>query len=297
MERTKKALMIINPHAGKMEIFKKLGEMTELFHKNGYKLDIRLGALRGDAGEIVKRNLKGFDQVICCGGDGTLNEVINGMMECDKKLPIGYIPCGTTNDFAMSIGLPKTIMAAAKNIINGSPMPIDIGSFGDRYFSYVASFGAFTQSSYTTPQNMKNMFGHFAYVLEGMKEIPYLKPTVMSVTADDGTVYSDKYILGAITNTKSIGGIIKLKDAQIDLSDGMFEILLIRFPENIMEINKTIVALNADSFNDPSISYFRAREVTVQSEENVIWSLDGEGHEAQKTEVVKNHNKVVDIIL
>jgi len=293
----KKALMIMNPLAGKMELFKKFGELTGLFYQNGYTLDIRCGAVRGDARTIVKKNSRSFDLVICCGGDGTLNEVINGMMECDKKIPIGYIPCGTTNDFAQSIGLPKTIMAAAKNIIKGTPVPIDIGSFGGRYFSYVASFGAFTQSSYTTPQNMKNVFGHFAYVLEGVKEIPYIKPSVLTITTETGETYTDEYALGAITNSTSIGGIIKLRDAQIDFSDGMFEILLIKFPKNIVDLNKAVMALNTYNYNDSSLSYFRAKEITISCDDKMMWSLDGEGVEADKTEIIKNHNKAVEIIL
>ncbi len=218
-------------------------------------------------------------------------------MEADISVPVGYIPSGTTNDFATGIGLSKNVVRAAKDIISGIPTEIDVGKFGEAYFSYVASFGAFTQSSYATPQNMKNAFGHFAYVLEGVKEIPYLKPTYLKITTETGETHSGEYVLGAIANSTSIGGIIKLDTTYVDMSDGEFEVLLIKYPKNIMDLNNIITSLNTNDYENPSISFFRGRELTVESAETIQWSLDGECFEAKNQEKVRNYQKAITIIL
>ncbi len=292
-----KALMIMNPVSGKMSLIRNFAEITRLLKEAGYELDIRCTSGRGSAQKIVKENALDNDIIICCGGDGTLNDIINGIMESDISVPIGYIPCGTTNDFASGIGLSKNVVRATKDIISGIPTEVDVGKFGETYFSYVASFGAFTQSSYATPQNMKNTFGHFAYVLEGVKEIPYLKPTALKITTETGDEYSGEYVLGAIANSTSIGGIIKLDKARVDMSDGEFEVLLIKYPKNIMDLNNIITSFNTNDYENPSIEFFRARELTVESKEHIQWSLDGECFEPKEKEAVKNYQKAITIIL
>lgn len=292
-----KALMIMNPVSGKMALIRNFAEITQLLKDAGYELDIRCTSGKGSAQKIVKDNALDNDIIICCGGDGTLNDIINGIMESDISVPVGYIPCGTTNDFASSIGLSKNVVRAAKDIISGIPTEVDVGKFGGAYFSYVASFGAFTQSSYATPQNMKNTLGHFAYVLEGVKEIPYLKPTALKITTETGEEHSGEYVLGAIANSTSIGGIIKLDSARVDMSDGEFEVLLINYPKNIMDLNNIITSLNTNDYENPSISFFRARELTVESTEPIQWSLDGECFEAKEKETIKNYQKAITIIL
>lgn len=291
------ALMIMNPVSGKMALIRHFGEITQLFKDAGYNLDIRCTTGRGSAQEIIKKNARDNDIIICCGGDGTLNDIINGVMEWGKSIPIGYIPCGTTNDFATSVGLSKNVVKAAKDIITGMATSIDVGKFGNTFFSYVASFGAFTQSSYATPQNMKNTLGHFAYVLEGVKEIPYLKPIALTFTTETGETLSGEYVLGAVANSKSIGGIIKLENAHVDMSDGIFEVLLIKYPKNIMDLNNIITSLNTNDYENPSIHLLRAREITVESEDVIQWSLDGECFEANKVETIKNYQKAITIIL
>lgn len=291
------ALMIINPVSGKMVLSRHYTEIVDIFKEAGYNLDVRCTTGEGSAAEIVKKNASNFDLVICCGGDGTLNGIINGVMECRKQLPIGYIPCGTTNDFASSIGLSKNVVTAARDIVSGVVTQVDVGKFGDTYFSYVASFGAFTQSSYTTPQNMKNTFGHLAYVVEGVKELPYLKPTFLRVTTEKGEVYEDEYVLGAIANTTSIGGIIKLDKSRVDMADGEFEVLLIRYPKNIIDLNNIIASFNTNDYENPSMVFLRARELTVESEEIIQWSVDGECYEAKEKETIKNYQKAINIIL
>lgn len=291
------ALMIINPLSGKMVLTRHYAEITDIFKDAGYNLDVRCTTGQGSASEIVKKNAGDCDLVICCGGDGTLNGIINGVMECKKKLPIGYIPCGTTNDFASSIGLSKNVVTAARDVVSGVVGQVDVGKFGDTYFSYVASFGAFTQSSYTTPQNMKNTFGHLAYVVEGVKELPYLKPTALRLTTDTGEVCEGEYVLGAIANTTSIGGIIKLDKARVDMSDGEFEVLLIRYPKNILDLNNIITSLNLNDYENPSMVFLRAKELTVESAEPIQWSVDGECFEAKEKEKIKNYQKAINIIL
>lgn len=292
-----KALMIMNPVSGKMSLIKNFAEITKLFSEAGYELDIRCTSGKGSAEKIVRENAINNDIIICCGGDGTLNDIINGIMESGLSVPIGYIPCGTTNDFASSIGLSKNVIRATKDIISGVPTEVDVGKFGDTYFSYVASFGAFSQSSYATPQNMKNTFGHFAYVLEGVKEIPYLKPISLCITTETGEEYCGEYALGAVANSTSIGGIIKLDSARVDMSDGEFEVLLIKYPKNIMDLNNIITSLNTNDYENPSIEFFRARELVVTSKESIQWSLDGECFTANEKETIKNYQRAVTIIL
>ena len=291
------ALMIMNPVSGKMAFIRHFGEITQLFKDANYNLDIRCTSGKGSAQKIIKNAAKDKDIIICAGGDGTLNDIINGIMDAHLDIPIGYIPSGTTNDFASSVGISKNVVKAAKDIISGTPKAVDVGKFGSSYFSYVASFGAFTQSSYATPQNMKNTLGHFAYVLEGMKELPYLKPIRLTITTEAGEVFTDDYALGAIANSTSIAGIIKLDSSRVDLSDGVFEVLLIKYPKNIMDLNNIVISLNTNDFENPSIDFFHAKKLVVESEDTIQWSLDGECFEADKRETVKNYQKAINIIL
>ena len=292
-----KALMIMNPVSGKMGLIRHYAEIVQLLKDAGYALDIRCTSGKGSAQEIVKSSAPQNDLIICAGGDGTLNDIINGVMEAGLTMPIGYIPCGTTNDFASSVGLSKNVIKAAKDIITGCVTSVDVGQFGNTYFSYVASFGAFTQSSYTTPQARKNTLGYFAYVLEGVRELPFLKPTRLTLTTSGGDVYSGEYVLGAIANSTSIAGIIKLDSSRVDISDGEFEVLLVKAPKTFMDLNNIIIALNTNDFDNPLIHFFRAKELTVESEAPIQWSLDGEFFESKPLETIKNHQKAVHIIL
>ena len=226
-----------------------------------------------------------------------IGEIINGVMASKQKISIGYIPCGTTNDFAASVGLTTNVIKATRDIVDGNVVSVDAGKFGDTYFSYVASFGAFTQSSYNTPQTMKNTLGHFAYVLEGVKEIPYLKPTCLTVTTETGEKYSGEYFIGAISNSTSIAGIIKLNEKLVDMSDGLFEVMLVKFPKNIIDLNNIITYINTGNYNNPHIDFFKAKELIIESDEPLSWSLDGEHYEGQNTEIIKNCQKAVNIIL
>lgn len=230
---------------------------------------------------------EGFDTVICCGGDGTLNETISGLMTiADEERPVlGYIPAGSTNDLAASIGLSSSLRGAARTAVGSSVTPLDIGLFRpvggeahpSRYFSYIASFGAFTAASYSTSQTAKNLFGHVAYLLEGVKDLANLIPRRATFELADGTQREGEYVFGAVTNTTSAGGVFKLPADRVSMSDGLFELFLVHHPKNASDLNKIATALLSQDFdNCPLIELLHTTSVKVTLEENLSWSLDGE---------------------
>ena len=205
----KKMLFVMNPYSGMRKAVKYLADIISLFNRAGYDVITHMTAGSGDATEVVSRLCSGMDLVVCCGGDGTLNETICGILHAGADVPIGYIPSGSTNDFAASLKLSTSVMQAARDIVDGQPVSYDVGRFGDRYFSYVASFGAFTKASYSTPQSVKNALGHTAYVLEGINELSQLRQEHVRMEID-GDVIEDDFIFGAISNSTSVGGILTL---------------------------------------------------------------------------------------
>jgi len=218
----------------------------------------------------------GYDRVICCGGDGTLNEVINGVMKSKKKIKIGYIPAGSTNDFASGIGISSDLTVAAVGAIEGKDTELDVGSFnGERYFSYIASFGIFTASSYSAPQEAKNVLGHFAYVLEGIKDLASVQPVHVKCEAD-GEEFEGDYIFGAVANTFRIGGIVKLSRDTVKLNDGVFELVLVKCPKSINDFNKIASAVTASSFENEMFVFRKAEKITVTLSKDIVWSVDGE---------------------
>ncbi len=243
---------------------------------------------RGHATQLASSSAReGFDTVICCGGDGTLNETIAGLLTIPSasRPALGYIPAGSTNDFAASLGLPTTLRGAARMAVSKREMPIDIGRFipigqealPTRHFSYIASFGIFTAASYSTPQSVKNVFGHLAYVFEGMKDLTKIQSHHATFLLDDGTRLEDDYIFGAVTNTTSAGGIFKLPAGQVSMSDGKMEVFLVRNPRTLPELNKITTALMSSNFEScPMIEFHHARSVTVLLDQPLRWSLDGE---------------------
>ena len=222
----------------------------------------------------------------CCGGDGTLNETITGLLSAGADTPIGYIPAGSTNDFASSLKLPTNILKAAQTIVEGEPVSYDVGSFNGRCFSYVASFGAFTRSSYATPQNVKNALGHTAYVLSGITELSQIRNEHVKMEIDGQTVEGD-FLFGAICNSTSVGGILTLDPKQVDMGDGLFEILLVRAPENLGEIHECIQALQSQKYNCAMLTFRSAQKVRIFADPEMPWTLDGEkedGHEMVEVE-------------
>lgn len=273
-----KVLMIMNPYSGKRQANAYLADILELFSKRGILTTVEMTCARGDGIVIAKELADKYDKVVCIGGDGTLNEVINGMLLGNHKTPIGYIPAGSTNDFATSLNIPKNIMQAALAFTNSTEKLIDAGKFGDRYFSYVASFGAFTRSSFSAPQNLKNTMGRFAYFLEGVSDLSTIKPYHMKIELDSGsTVFEDDYVFGAISNSTSVGGILSFDPDAVCMNDGKFEVFLVKYPKNINELNDCIRALLSQNYGESDMIVFTtASSGTVYSPENVDWTVDGE---------------------
>ena len=243
---------------------------------------------RGHATQLASTaSQEGFDTVICCGGDGTLNETISGLLTipAEDRPTLSYIPAGSTNDFAASMGLSSSLRGAARTAVGDAEMPLDIGFFRpiggeahpSRYFSYIASFGAFTAASYSTPQAAKNIFGHVAYLLEGVKDLTNLIPRHASFLLNDGTRREGEYVFGAVTNTTSAGGVFKLPSDRVSMSDGLFELFLVHHPKTAADLNKIATALLSQDFdNCPLIELHHTKSVKVTLEENLSWSLDGE---------------------
>lgn len=276
----KKLLLIMNPKSGTMQAAKYLADIISVFGKNGYLTTVMMTEKRGDANEWAKQYGGDYDIVCASGGDGTFNEIMDGLICGGHSTPIGYIPSGSTNDFAQSVGLSKGILEAAGRVVTGEPEPLDIGCFNGRYFSYVASFGAFTSTSYSVPQNLKNILGHTAYVLGGVKDILSIRPIHARIAADEGTpnesICEGDYIFGAICNSTSVAGILSLDKFDVDMNDGIMEVLLVRVPKDPIELNSIVVNMLNGTLNTREIEFFSARNIRVEVAEGTHWTLDGE---------------------
>ncbi len=292
----KKILLIINPVAGKMKSKTALFDIVQTLCSLDCVPTVEITKRRGDASAIAEREAGSYDIIACCGGDGTLNEVINGVVSSKKNVSIGYIPAGTTNDFANSIGIPTTVKKSAELIATGKPCPIDIGMCGDKYFSYIASFGAFTAASYGASQAAKNVLGHFAYVLDGMKELTQIKGIDLKFEAG-GKKYSGEYCFGGITNSTSVAGIVKLKSDAVDMSDGLFEVVMVRMPKTIADLNSIVSAVTASNFeNCRMIDYFKADSIKLTMPDNMSMTLDGECYKCGGDVKIKNLKQKITII-
>lgn len=276
-ENKRKMLVIVNPMSGKMNIKSALFDVVQIFCQGGYIPTVITTSARGDATNIVANKSDEYDIVVCCGGDGTLNETITGMMRSDKRIPIGYIPCGSTNDMANTLRIPKSIKNAALTVISGHPYEHDIGKFGNNmYFTYIASFGVFTKASYSTPQSTKNLLGHFAYVLEGAKEIGEIRDYHVKFTFD-GRCIEDDFAFVSVSNTISFAGLFSFPKDKVQLNDGKFEVLLIKRPKNLIETNSLLLSLSKrDYTHDSNIMLFHTNNIIVEPFEDVVWTIDGE---------------------
>lgn len=292
----KRVLMVVNPCAGQKRAKQHLADILCLFREYEYITTVMMTRKQGDAIEIVKQYGDQAELIVCVGGDGTFNEVINGVLEANLKVPLGYIPAGSTNDFANSMKLPKNMKKAAEKIVKGQVHSIDIGKFNDRYFSYVASFGAFTKTSYSTPQNIKNALGHMAYLLEGIKDIPSIRPIHMRFEMDNNVIEGD-YLFGAISNSTSVGGILTLNESVVDMNDGKFELLLLKAPTTINELNEIVLALTTQDYTYSSITFCTAPRITVSVPNDINWTLDGEKADGAETIVVENLHSAIQIVL
>ena len=293
----KKLLLIMNPNAGTKRANKYLTDILVLFAKYGYETKVCLTAGRGDGHNIAKKFSPEYDLVVCIGGDGTFNETVGGLYESGSKVPLGYIPAGSTNDFGSGLGYSKRILQAAEDIMNGTTRNIDIGKFNERYFSYTASFGVFTKVSYTTSQSIKNALGHLAYLLEGIKELSSIRSEHIKIKVN-GNIIEDDYIFGAICNSTSLGGVLTLNPDVVDLSDGMFEILLIKMPKNIIDLNAIIFALNNKDYSSTDMIYFcSASSAQIEADRTVSWTLDGEYMEGSNVISMENIHDAITLIV
>lgn len=288
----KRLLLIMNPYSG-LKIGKRyLADILERFCKADYQPTVFLTTGPGNGRELAQTYAADHDLVVCLGGDGTFNEVVSGLLLSGAGIPIGYIPCGSTNDFANSIKLNKNLVRAAEDILSGTPQTFDIGLFGERHFSYVASFGAFTRASYATPQNAKNALGHLAYILEGMKDLSAIRPWHLRVETAQ-RVFEGEYIFGAISNSTSVGGILTLDPDTVDMNDGLFELLLIRKPANPLELSECIRALLEQDYDSPMLTFHSADRLTVIADPTMDWTLDGEHEPGHEQITVQNiHNAI-----
>lgn len=293
----KKLLFIYNPQAGKGKIKNKLSDVIEIFVKADYEVTIYPTIGKKDATRIVSQESKDYDLIVCSGGDGTLNEVTAGVMGLASRPHIGYLPAGTTNDFAMSHKIPKNILKAAELAVYGEPYYFDVGSFNDDFFNYVAAFGAFTDVSYETPQTYKNILGRAAYILEGMKRLPSLKSYYMTVRYED-CIIEDEFIFGMITNSDSVGGFKGFIGKEILLDDGLFEVYLIKVPKNPLELQSIINSLLITKEESTNLIYsFRASSLSIQAKELVPWSLDGEFGGNISDVIIQNHKQAVEYLI
>ncbi len=292
----KKALFVVNPHAGKGLIKNHLLTIVDILTKAGYVVTVYTTQCQGDAIQLIKNRDREYELVVCSGGDGTLDEIVTGMIQSGFQTKIGYIPAGSTNDFANSLKIPSTMKKAAEIVAADHTFACDVGIFNEDVFVYVAAFGIFTEVSYGTPQEMKNMLGHTAYILEGIKQIQNIKSYHMKVTSDDFVMEGD-FIYGMVTNSYSIGGIRNITGKDVALNDGLFEVTLIKRPNNLMELNKTLAALVSDKIDAECMYAFKTSSLIFESQEEVAWTLDGEfGGNHTRVELT-NKQEAIDIIV
>ena len=294
--KMKKLYFILNLQSGKATISSKLAVVIDMFTKAGYEVTARPTQERMDACAAAKYACgQGFDLIVCSGGDGTLNEVIQGVMRSEKKLPIGYIPAGSTNDFARGVGIPRNIIDAVQWIIDGKKYPCDIGSFNDKFFTYIAAFGAFTEVTYETSQQVKNVLGHVAYVLNGISRLKNIKSYHMKITYDD-EIIEDNYIFGMVTNSSSVAGLLSLNNFLLD--DGLYEVTLIKTPGNPLDLQRIIHSLlNIDIDIDTAyIKSFRTSKIRFECDDELQWTIDGEFGGAYKTVDVCNNKQAIELM-
>ena len=289
---SKSVLLIANPRAGKLKLKGYLSLISNIFISRGYDVTTRMTRWRRDASDIARNYAAKHDLVVCCGGDGTLNEMVSGMMQREDHVPMGYIPLGSTNDFAASLHLPSHVEEAALRCVEGTAFHMDVGSLNDRYFNYIAAFGAFTEASYATPQQIKNALGHLAYILEGIKSLGRLQPIHVRITAD-GETFEEDYLFGAVTNTVSLGGVLRLDPSRVLLDDGMYELLLVKNPQNPTEAQAMLSALMLQNYDGPLVRMLRASDILFESNHEISWTIDGEfGGSFSTTHILNNKNAV-----
>ena len=293
----KRLLFIYNPQAGKGLIKPHLANVVDTFTKAGYLVTVWPTQGKADAAHVAARQGWWYDRVVCCGGDGTLSETVSGLLTLDTPPVLGYIPAGTTNDFAKNLGLPRGVEKAAAVAAEGTPRPCDMGRFNDRTFVYVAAFGIFTDVSYDTPQEFKNAFGHLAYVLEGATKLGDLgRGYHLTVEHDGGTLEGD-FIYGMVTNTNSVGGFQIFPASQVSLDDGVFEVVLVRQPKNVADLQDALVSLVRQNHEESrQVVAFHTSKLKVAAAEALPWTLDGEYGGNPEVAKIENLHKAITLV-
>ncbi len=271
----KRMLFFVNPTAGREEMRFQLMDVLSRFTAAGYDVLCHPTQKPQDVTEVIARSGQDYDIIVTCGGDGTLNETVTGLMQLENRPLLGYIPAGTVNDFATSLHIPKTIPEAVSTIIDGVPFAVDMGGFNGKYFTYVAAFGAFTKVSYATPQSSKQALGRAAYILEGVRSLTDIRPIHVVAEAGD-TVIEDDVILGMVTNATSVGGFKALDDSIVKMDDGLNELIMVRAPKVLADYNAIIGSLIARDFKPDHFHILQSDLVTLHFEQPVPWTLDGE---------------------
>lgn len=294
----KRIFFVFNMHAGKARIKTKLSDILNTFTEKGYEVTAYPTQYAGEAVLRIEALEDGYELVVCSGGDGTLDEVVTGMMRRpeEKRIPIGYIPAGSTNDFAKSLGLPQKMEDAAARIMAGKRFPCDIGAFNQDYFVYIAAFGIFTDVSYQTDQQMKNVLGHMAYILEGMKRLTNITSYKMKLRWEDREV-EDDFLFGMVTNSRSVGGFKSIIGTEVVLDDGVFEVTFIKRPKNLLELNETLTALLLAEIDERYMYSFRTNRLEVEAEGEVPWTLDGEYGGDHKIAVIEDRKQALEFIV
>lgn len=292
----KKMLFIYNPNAGTGVLKSKLADVLDIFVKSGYEVTVYPTQKYQDGLRKTREYTGEYDLIVCSGGDGTLDEVVTGMAQKENKVPIGYIPTGTTNDFASSLHISKDMLEAADTAVNGVPFPCDIGKFNDDFFVYIAAFGLFTDVSYETDQNMKNVLGHLAYLLEGTKRIFNIPSYHIKVTCNGETI-EDDFVYGMVTNSRSVGGFRSIIGRNVAFDDGEFEVTLIKTPRNPIELNEIVASLLIKQINTEHMYSFRSGHIKFESEEEIPWTLDGEFGGTHDEVVIQNLKQGLEIMV
>lgn len=292
----KRMLFLVNPCAGQKKAKRYLADIIDLFNRDGYIVLSHMTSQPGEGQKICKELAPHVDLVVCCGGDGTFNETISGVLESGVDVPIGYIPAGSTNDYAASLRLSTNIMQATRDILEGKAEKLDMGCFAGRYYSYVASFGAFTKASYATPQNAKNMLGHMAYILSGMQELTQIRPYHLRFELPDDEVVEDDFIFGAVSNSVSVGGILTLAEDRVDLTDGKFELLLVRMPKDLKELAECVMALQRKTYDSSILTFRSVPWARITAPADMDWTLDGEREEGHENIEVNCLKQAVTVI-
>ena len=292
----KEILIIVNPCAGKGKVSKYIPQICDNLEKQGCELEVVYTSQNKNGQQIIENYIRYIDAVIVCGGDGTLNEVINGIINCHKRIDVTFIPFGTTNDFAKTVKIPRNRYGLSKNLIKYKRLNIDVGKFENRYFYYVAAFGLCTKVSYATSQKEKNKYGKLAYYKHGIKELKNIKTFKTSIVTDN-EIIKDEFIYGSITNSISIGSIKWFKRNDVKVNDGLFEILLVKKPKNILGYLKIAISILSKKYDQKNIYYLKSKHMQIDFEEGVDWTLDGEFGGNLNHIIIENNQKRIGLLV